>query len=260
MKANEVSQRLLDLFKTPEDLQDTIATVFIKSQDTPCFEWSWRNQMLTALARTSDARGYRQWKEVGRQVKKGSKAFHILVPCISKDKETGEVESTFFKTAPVFRIEDTDGEELPGAEDRKRILNSLPLTEVATSWGLEFVFFNGGNRQGFFSAGRKEIGLGVENPETFFHELIHAADSKLGNLKEKGQHWRSETVAEFGAAVLAKCLDVEVEINLKKTFDYIQSYSKEAGKSVNSVCMECLERICESVDLVLKTAEEIKES
>jgi hypothetical protein len=43
------------------------------------------------LAGTSDARGFQQWREVNRFVKKGSKGFFILVPHIRKveDEQSG---------------------------------------------------------------------------------------------------------------------------------------------------------------------------
>jgi hypothetical protein len=42
------------------------------------------------LSGTQDARGFRQWKQVGRYVRKGGKAIYILVPRITKtvDDET----------------------------------------------------------------------------------------------------------------------------------------------------------------------------
>jgi hypothetical protein len=44
---------------------------------------------LTALAGTHDARGYRQWQQSDRHVKKGAKAFTIFAPCTKKIKEAG---------------------------------------------------------------------------------------------------------------------------------------------------------------------------
>jgi hypothetical protein len=42
----------------------------------------------------------------------------------------------------------------------------------------------------------------------------------LGNLKEKGQHWRSETVAELGGAILLECLGYSSESDRGGCFDY----------------------------------------
>src|SRR4051794_40846156 len=43
--------------------------------------WSLCNQLLVLLAGTADARGYRQWQEGGRHVKKGAKSIRILASC-----------------------------------------------------------------------------------------------------------------------------------------------------------------------------------
>jgi len=120
-KAESAATSILEAFRSG-NLPQALAPVFIRRQDNvPCREWSWSNQLLCAPPGTADARGYRQWKEVGRHVKKGAKAFPILVPMIGKragkDAETGEeTEDTFlygFTSAPVFRLEDTQGEPLP---------------------------------------------------------------------------------------------------------------------------------------------------
>ncbi|MFH1110706.1 MAG: ArdC family protein [Planctomycetota bacterium] len=61
------------------DLPTALAPVFIRRKaDVPCRKWSWRNQLLTALAGFDDARTYLQWKEAGRHVKAGEHAFYIL--------------------------------------------------------------------------------------------------------------------------------------------------------------------------------------
>ena len=77
----------------------------------PSDSWSLANRLLMTAQDTSDARGFRQWSEVGRHVKKGSKAIHIFAPLTKKIKEkddvTGEETERFiivgFKPIPVFR-------------------------------------------------------------------------------------------------------------------------------------------------------------
>ena len=84
------------------------------------------------ISGSKDARGYQQWKEVDRFVKKGSKAIYILVPKIAKtvDSETGEEETILkgFMCRPVFRVEDTEGEPLDYEQNE---LPYLPLLERA---------------------------------------------------------------------------------------------------------------------------------
>jgi hypothetical protein len=60
---------------------------------------------------------------VNRYVKKGAKAFYILVPCIYK-KEADDEEKEFlagFKCSPIFRYEDTEGEELDYRQIRGQV-------------------------------------------------------------------------------------------------------------------------------------------
>lgn len=61
--------------------------------------------------------GYQRWRELGRQVRKGERGIAILAPVVRKveDDETGEElrRVVGFKTAHVFDIAQTDGDELP---------------------------------------------------------------------------------------------------------------------------------------------------
>jgi len=204
-KAQAVAERILDAFRTG-NIAKAIAPIFVRRKDkVPCRSWSWGNQLLCILQGTSDARGIRQWNSVGRSVKKGSRSFDILVPLCRKamvtDAQTGrekEVSVLYgFSTAPVFPVECTEGDELPVDDPEvAQWMNSLPLLEVARSWGLKVDIYDGRDRgaKGCYLRGR-EIALGVKNLSTWAHELIHAADDRLGHLTERGQHWRSETVA-----------------------------------------------------------------
>jgi hypothetical protein len=79
----------------------------------------------------------------------------------------------------------------------------------------------------------KAIELGVKNLSTWAHELCHAADDRNGSLKEKGQHWRSETVAELGGAVLLEILGFKQEADLGGCWEYIQGI-RRGGKDRSS--------------------------
>ncbi len=107
----------------------------------------------------------------------------------------------------MFGYAQTDGEPLPERVESDRLIEALPLVDVAQSWGLSVGTYNGrpGGALGKYRW-KHAIALGVENLATWAHELSHAADDRLGNLTERGQHWRSETVAELGGAILLSCL------------------------------------------------------
>jgi len=101
------------------------------------------------------------------------------------------------------------------------------------------------------------IALGVENFATWAHELVHAADYKAGKLVERGQHWRSETVAELGGAILMRCLGYETEADLGGAWKYISKYALGADIKPLKACLDVLDRTCNAVALILATADEL---
>lgn len=130
-KAEDTARRILALFENPQSLPEVLAPVFIHSKaNLPCRAWSWRNQILCALAGTADARGYRQWQEAGRHVKKGAKAFDILIPLSRKfeDAETGQTGYAVygFKSQAVFAIEDTEGAAIASGDPELTGWNPFP--------------------------------------------------------------------------------------------------------------------------------------
>ena len=138
-------------------------------------------------------------------------------------------------------------------------VKALPFIEVARAWDIEVTVYNGKEGRGLgWYAETRQIGLGVENTSTFLHELAHAADHKNGKLTERGQHWRSETVAEFSAAILCQLAGLEYEADLGGAYRYIEKYSKAAEKPVRAACLEALDRICAAVALVLETASNLQ--
>ena len=220
--------------------------------------------MITALNGHSDARGFRQWQEVGRSIKKGEKAFYILSPCSKKvtDEHTGEEKMVLrgFRGTPVFGFGQTEGDPLPESDPAmQNWLRSLPMREVADAWRLNVEACNGveGGHLGAYRLGRS-ISLGAQNNLIWAHELIHAADHRNGKLTELGQHWRSETVAELGGAVLLTVLGLEHDADLGGCWRYIKRYAEREKIDALKACNVVLERTCEAVALVLDTAEALK--
>ncbi len=269
-RAQEAAERILNLFQSG-DVPAALAPIFIqRHDDLPCRAWSWSNQILTALAGHDDARGFRQWEEVGRYVKKGERGFPIMVPMHAKreeqDSETGQTETRSFvvgfKHCIVFGYSQTDGEQLPGDAWARQFIDALPLVDVARRWGLSVQTYNGSKRAplGKYSFGEsKAIALGVENLSTWSHELMHAADDRLGSLTERGQHWRSETVAELGGAVLLSCLGLDKEADAGGCWEYVQAYARDAKIEPLTACQRVLKRTCDAVALVLTEYDAIQQ-
>jgi len=274
-KAEQVANSILSAFESG-DIPSKLQTVFIRrNDDIPCRYWSWNNQLLTAFKNTNDARGFRQWQDVGRKVKKGAKAFFILGPCKAKkiviDPETGKEKDGFFiygfKSIPVFRIEDTEIFDAEKWEkhskpdsDNQQFIQSLPFVDVANKWGLKVETFNGKNKNylGFYVRGQ-QLAIGTKNLATWAHELVHAADDKNNNLVTGfGQIKSNEIVAEFGGAILLKLINQDYEADLGGAWEYIQSYSNHDKNKAIKLCLNLLDRTCNAVSKILDTAENIK--
>lgn len=267
---NEVAHRIVEAFKEPQRLPKALAPIFIhRNDDIPCRRWSWHNQLLVALACTTDARGIRQWNKVGRKVVKGSKAVYILTPCLKTVRETdthgqGVKRQILFGfwSAPVFAVEDTEGDTLPDHDDTYDAwLQSLPFVEVAKAWNIHVDAFSHyeGDPLGYYryaSTGNKAVLLGTENLSTWTHELIHAADHRLTGLK--GEKWHKEVVAELGGAILLECVGQTHDADLGGAHSYIQSYASHAKKDTVKACIEVLDRTCNCVKLILDTAEQLQ--
>ncbi len=263
----EVAERIVDAFRHPDRLPGALAPIFIhRKDDVPCRKWSWHNQLLLALTGTVDARGIKQWNKAGRKVKKGSSATWILAPCIKKVTEQGdhgedkERQIIYgFRSVPVFAVEDTEGDALPEGDDRYvSWVRELPLAEVAEAWGINVGTFSreGGNPLGYYrhaSNGNQAVMLGVENLATWSHELVHAADHRLTNLK--GEKWHKEIVAELGGAILLECLGMTHDADLGGAFAYIERYAQDAKIDTVRACIAVLDRVCNCVKLILDTSE-----
>lgn len=265
-RAEEAAQRIVRAFEDANSLPKPLAKIFIRRKDSPhCRKWSWGNQLLVVLNGYSDARGFQQWKEAGRNVKKGEKAFQILGPITKKwrKEETGEerVIVIGYRSLPVFGLEQTEGKPLPtGDPDIDKWVKSLPLLAVARRWGLSVRTFDGkdGDCLGFYRYG-EAIQIGVKNLSTWCHELTHAADDRNGKLKERGQHWRSETVAELGGATLLEVLGFSHDADLGGCFGYIQHYAEQERIAVTEACMKVLDPDVHAVALILDTAEQLQQ-
>jgi hypothetical protein len=265
-QAEAAAQKIVRLFEDTNSLPKPLAQVFIRRKDRPhCRKWSWGNQLLVALSGYTDARTFNQWQEVSRSVKKNEKAFYILAPVTRKVKKKGTDEEKVivvgFRGLPVFGYEQTDGEPLLTVDvDVETWVNSLPLLDVAKAWGLSVGTFDGAGAGclGLYRWG-KAIELGVKNLATWAHELVHAADFRNGSLKERGQHWRSETVAELGGAVLLEVLGFNQDSDLGGCFAYVRMYAEKEKISPTEACMKVFDRTCAAVGLILDTAEQMKQ-
>ena len=262
-KAEESVKTILDAFETGK-VPKALAQVFIKRNDvSPCRSWSWRNQLLVALASFSDARGFRQWKDTGRHVRKGEHCrCQILIPVTimveGADSDIGEqtedVRIIGFTSAPVFGLEQTEGKPVEVDHEAENWLRSLPLRTLAESWGLNVESYNGHENAafGWYRPGQT-IAVGVKNLSTWAHELCHAADDRLGELRN-GSRPDREIVAELAGATLLECLGHGTDADRGGAWEYIQYWAKAGKIHPLTACNRLLERACKVVDQILSEA------
>ena len=148
-------RKLLDLFESG-DVPEAVAKVLLPARDVPCAKWSLGNRLLCLMVGTDDARGYRQWEEAGRHVKKGARCFRILAPRFvkkTKDKDGNALAEpkmvlVGFTAVPVFRDKDTEGEPLERPEYRAPELP--PLWDVAERFGVKVEYLGPGMDSSYY--------------------------------------------------------------------------------------------------------------
>jgi len=262
---DKVYNAILDILKQFEsgDIPRVIALTVNPEFDVPCNKWSLLNNLILQRNNTSDARGFRQWQEVGRHVKKGCKAISILAPTFKKIKvinEDGKDEEkefiTGFRGVPVFRVEDTEGEPL----DYENLeVPKLPLLEVAEQWGVE-VKAIGKNRfyLGCYNSLTDKIELASPEECVFFHELAHCSHGRLCNLREQPK-WQKEVIAELSASVLCRLAGKSPE-NMGQHYKYISGYAEKEGKDPIKACYEVISEVDKVINLILDTAKECEDA
>lgn len=252
-KVYQVLDTILEKFKSGQ-IPEAVAMATFPIPDIPSCKWSFTNRTLMFLSGTGDARGYRQWKSVNRWVKKGAKAVYILVPCFKKEfeEETGEEKEVlrFFKTSAVFKVEDTDGEDL---EYQNLELPDLPLLDKAQEWGISVKAVPGNFRYyGYYCTQRNEIGLATPEEKTFFHEMAHVAHERLNGKLKSGQDPLQEIVAELSAMALGVIVGKQLKDTSGNSFKYIERYAEKIKMSPHSACLKVLGETGKVLELILK--------
>ena len=224
---------------------------------TTFYGYSLGNQLL-ALGQCA-ARGlelgpiatYNKWRELGRQVSKGSKALALCMPVTGKttDKETGE-DATY--TRFIFRnnwfvLAQTEGAEyvappLP-AWDRARALSTLDISEQPFA-------ITDGNAQGYARERIIAINPVAANPyKTTFHELAHIllGHTAEGSLSDDDRTPRDLREVEAEATAMLCCAALELP-GLDDARGYIQHWYGQGSEIPEASAR----KIFKTADAILK--------
>ena len=237
------------------DIPEAIAHSMFPFIDTPSARWSVLNRVIVYLSGSVDARGIKQWNRKNRYVKKGSKAVFILVPYIKKVEDSGEEKQILigFGAKPVFRVEDTEGQQL---EYQDIQLPRFPLMERAKSWGIDIRAVPGNFKYlGYYSLDRKEITLASKDECIFYHELAHTAHDILKGGLTPGQDPLQEIIAELASHCLCRIVGKSGEKFLGTTHRYISRYAEKINMTPLSATIKVLNEVEQVLNLILNGVE-----
>jgi antirestriction protein ArdC len=251
-KIKKVLDTILEKFESG-DIIEAVAMASFPIPDVPSTNWSFFNRTIMFLSGTCDARGFRQWQSVNRQIKKGSKAIHILVPCFTKKNidETEEQKEvlSFFKAMPVFRVEDTKGQPL---NYQQMQLPDLPLLSRAREWGVTVKAVPGNFRYlGYYSPQKNKIAVASPEESVFFHELAHVAHMRVKGKLTPGQQPLQEIVAELSAEALCRIVGKTGGRTTGNTYQYIREYAQKLNLTPHSACLKALSETEKVLNLIL---------
>lgn len=261
----EAVNSLLEMFKSGK-MPEAVAFNIIRKQKgvvyKPSDRWSIGNQILQMIQGTDDARGYKQWLAIGRCVKKGKHAIHILAPMTYKVKkinpDTGKEEErviiTGFRPIPVYRIEDTTGVEINYIPDFVPP-TPPPFWDVAEKLGIKVSYIPKlGNYLGQFNMKSNTIKLCSQDAVVFLHELAHAVHNTFCDLR-KCDHSIAETVAEFSAVVLAHIQGITGFEQQGLEYIKAATKNKDNPEAALKFIMQCLSDVEKVVSIILEAAE-----
>ncbi|MBQ4494265.1 MAG: hypothetical protein II968_00705 [Selenomonadaceae bacterium] len=227
----------------------------------PSDSWSLGNRLLMAAQGSNDARGYKQWQEVGRYVKKGSHAIHIFAPLTKKIKdkdeitgeETEQIKIFGFRPIPVFRYEDTEGELLPTFDYAPKTYS--PFFDVAEKLGVKVEYKAlRSDYYGRYTSGQGKIELCSEDAVVYYHELAHAVHDTFVDLKTCDKA-KKEIVAELSALIL--CEISGISGYQWQGFKYIGAYCADSKpETVLKKIMGVLNDVEKIVSIVLDATED----
>jgi antirestriction protein ArdC len=213
----------------------------------------------------------KRWNELGRKVKKGSKAIRIFAPRFKKieDEETGEEKQVLigFITVPVFALEQTEGEPLPidrikinlegDSPEARRIIRIAEM--IAGRDGCRVTYRDAMGANGYYQPATHEIVVDEslsmnQRCKTLVHELVH---SKVHRQHTRSSTAEKEIVAEGTAFIVCSYFGLDTS---DYSFRYVYSWKDRKDENPlmtygTQIC-EIAQKIIEEFQTLMEYTEE----
>jgi antirestriction protein ArdC len=213
-------------------------------------KYSFGNTLLISLQRpdATHVAGFHTWLQLGRHVRKGEKGIVIIAPVApririedeSGDEHTIAGPARAFRTAHVFDIAQTDGNDLPVAPVERlagdapdNLYTQLRAVAASLAYSVEEDYLDGG-RNGDCNSTHRRIRIEVRNApaqqvKTLAHELAHAI---LHGDGFAGTREIAELEAESVAFLVCDGLDIN---SSTYTFGYVATWAGGGKKAVEAI-------------------------
>lgn len=235
---DSIEDKIDDFLENSEELKR-----FISFRRKHFYSYSINNTLLIykQMPQASNVAGYNKWKELGYQVKKGSKAINILIPLIRKNNEE-ENKIYGFKRGNVFdfsQVESTEKDkELPSIDTSLKITKSTGISPTKLLQATEDFI-----EQHCKVIETEELGsaLGMTNGKEIYikpnanrvdkagiliHEFAHYHNHYKENRKKLTKD-RKESEAEITTLLFGSFFN----LNIDGTYKYLSMYRKERDLS-----------------------------
>ena len=249
---NQIQDKLQELAAQTDEVKKSAE--FQQYLDTMAkfWEYSYHNQLLIyfRMPTASQVAGFKAWQELGRKIKKGSKAIQILAPRIRVEKKDGKDEEVICNYFPVnvFDISQTEGEELPDisialkGDDQQKLLDSLMGFCEAKGIKLNFKELGVNGLYGYSQGGQIVVSSQDSvntKVNTLVHEIAHELLHQAGEGKFLSKQ-QKEIQAEGTAYVVCKHFGLST-----KSFTYLALYKADS------------QQILENLEVIAKASKEV---
>ncbi|WP_328973946.1 ArdC-like ssDNA-binding domain-containing protein [Streptomyces sp. NBC_00239] len=248
-------------------------------------KYSFRNSALifAQCPHATDVRGFGQWQERGRQVRKGERGIRILAPNTftprdengepQKDEHGNEKRITTFRPISVFDISQTDrvkGAQEPEAEPAAgdvtlpeingKVQGTAPaefmdrLTLCLKSLGYTVERGDTAPADGYADPATRTVRIGLGFPEAhaaavLAHEAGHVQLDHTADMSEYRQHrGRMETEAESVAFIVCAVAGLDSSVS---SLSYIAGWAGKTPEKVQETMVEVGQRVVEAARAIL---------